>query len=115
MKIGALLLVLVTALAVQGALGMEVVQVQALRSGEIVMDGAPATLAMLNAKLAKIKAASGNVHYYREQPDQEPTPEQWIVFMAIVDARVPIKLSTKPDFSDSVTPNVETSPARRPL
>jgi len=81
---------------------MEVLRVQALRSGEIVMDGAPATLDKLTAKLTKIGTERGAVFYYREQPDQEPTPEQLVVFKAIIDAQVPVRLATKPDFSDAV-------------
>ena len=86
---------------------MEVVRVQALRSGQIVMDGVPTTLATMVAKLAQIKADKGGVLYYREQPDQEPTPEQWEIFKAVADARVPIQMFVTPDFSDAGGPGAE--------
>jgi hypothetical protein len=105
MKVALALLGLSAVLAVQGASAMEALRVHALRSGEVLIDGAPATLASLNARLAKIKADNGVVFYFREQPGQDPTTRQWEIFKAIVDAKVPIRLSTKPDFSDAVVPN----------
>ena len=81
-----------------------------LRSGVIKVDGNPVTLAGLSTALAQIKAKKGAVLYYREGPNQEPTEHQLEVFKEIVSARVPISMSSKPDFSDVIDENGHSRP-----
>ncbi len=81
---------------------MEVLKVQALRSGQITIDGKPSTLAALKTQLAKVKAQNGVVYYYRDNPERDPTPEQFAAFVAIADALVIVKMFAKPDFSDTI-------------
>jgi hypothetical protein len=42
------------------------------------------------------------VWYYREAAGHEPPPIAMQVIQEIVSARLPIRLSSKPDYSDSV-------------
>jgi len=81
---------------------METIRVQTLRSGVVKVDGQPVTLKGLAEALAQIKSKSGGVLYYREGADQEPTEHQNEAFKAIMSARVPISMSSKPDFSDAI-------------
>jgi hypothetical protein len=92
---------------------MELIHVQSLRSGVIKVDGNPVTLAGLSTALAQIKAKKGAVLYYREGPKQEPTEHQREVFEEILSARVPISMSSKPDFSDVIDAVGHSKPRRR--
>jgi biopolymer transport protein ExbD len=74
-------------------------------SGEITADGNPVALDQLAAKLAELKQASGGVWYCRENPLAEPHPNAMKVMKMVVDNKLPIRLSTKPDFSDIVDDN----------
>ena len=74
-------------------------------AGGISLNGTPATLAQVRAALAGLKAKNGVVWYYRDAAQAEPPPDAMAVLEAVVDARVPISLSTKPDFSDVVGPD----------
>lgn len=91
---------------------MDELHVQALKSGTIMVDGKPVTLAQLKAELTRIKEAKGAVLYYREDAIQEPTEQQQIVFLQIVKAQVPISLSSKPDFSDVIDENGQSHPRK---
>jgi hypothetical protein len=91
-------------LVCHGANAVEILKVQALRSGQITVDGKPSTLLDLKSRLAKIKSQNGVVYYYRDDPKRDPTPEQWAAFVAVADARVPVKMVTKADFSDTSGP-----------
>jgi hypothetical protein len=42
-----------------------------------------------------------NVLYYRENAEGEPHPNALLVMRAVADARLPIRLCRKPDFSDA--------------
>jgi hypothetical protein len=87
---------------------MKVVRVKALQPGTIIVDGKPTTLADLVARLAELRASNGAVFYYRE--GAETTEGQFEVFRAIVEARVPISLSSKADFSDYIDQYGQSQP-----
>ena len=44
----------------------------------------------------------GVVWYYREAPEQEPPPIATEVIQAVIDLRLPFRLSSRPDYSDSI-------------
>lgn len=79
---------------------MQNARIQALRSGVIILDGKQTSLGELRETLANAKGAA--VWYYRESPNDEPTPSQLETFKAIMDAGLPIRVSSKPDFSDYI-------------
>jgi len=89
---------------------MEAIRVSALRSGAIKIDGAMATIVDLKAALEHMRAAHGGVMYYREGAEQAPTDAQDSVFKAIMDARLPVSLSSKPDFSDYIDGDGHSQP-----
>jgi hypothetical protein len=90
-------------IAANVALGadMQVLKVQALADGSIALNGRHTTVDVLRKFLADAHGQTV-VWYYREHADQEPTQGQMNVIQAIVDNKVPVSLSTKPDFSDVV-------------
>jgi hypothetical protein len=81
-----------------------VIKVQSFRDGGLMVNGEPVTLDVMRAILAAASESESFIWYFRENPDFEPTPEQFEAFNAIVDSRLPVSLSTFPDFSDAVGP-----------
>lgn len=80
------------------------------RSGAIWFDGAPVTLEALVPLLQALRSAGGVVWYYREPVDEEPAPEAMAVVRLVVEHRLPISMSTRPDFADVVLPDGSTAP-----
>jgi hypothetical protein len=79
------------------------IRVRLFHDGRVELNGDTASMDELTKYLQGQKGAAGaHVLYYRETRDGEP-PANWkAVITAIADARLPIRMSTKPDFSDSV-------------
>ena len=83
-----------------------VVKIKVNRDGHIVMNDEPATLEQVKVSLSKLsQSGDGAIWYYRENAGGEPHPNAMLVLQAIVDAKLPVRLSTKPDFSDSAAPD----------
>jgi hypothetical protein len=89
----------------QAGWAMDITRIAVFRSGVIEIDGSRATLADLRIALARVKEKHGGVWYYREGGSAEPTGAQMDAFKSLVEARVPISLSSKPDFSDYIGPD----------
>jgi hypothetical protein len=70
--------------------------------GRLRVDGAPSTIEELRTALHPLSEAKGVVWYYREAGQQEPPPIAMEALKEVVGARLPIRLSSKPDYSDSV-------------
>jgi hypothetical protein len=88
-----------------------VVKIAVSRAGEITLNGREATINEVRAAFAKLAESKGVVWYYREgAEEEEPHPNAMLVIRAIVDAKLPVSLSTKPDFSDVVLPDGTTRP-----
>lgn len=81
---------------------MTILKIKISAEGEITVDGEPLPLDQVSAKLAELKKANGTVMYYRENPKDEPHPNAMKVMELVVENRLPIRLSAKPDFSDVV-------------
>ena len=88
-----------------------VIKVAVMKTGEVFVDGASVDLAQLKAVFASLTAEGGSVIYYREDPSAEdPHPHAMAVIQAIVEARLPVSLSTTPDFSTVVLPDGTVKP-----
>ena len=60
--------------------------------GDITLDGESITLDSLKKVLAQSKGTVKGVFYTREATDEgNPTPEQWVVFANVQEARIPIR------------------------
>jgi len=80
----------------------KVLKIAITASGQITADGRATTLEALIPILHQLAKDNGEVWYYREAPEVDPHPNAMKVLKAIVDESLPIRLSTKPDYSDSV-------------
>jgi hypothetical protein len=66
----------------------------------------------LAAKFAELKQAGGVVWYHRENAAGEPHPNAMKVIQLVVENKLPVKLSAKPDFSDAVDDKGASHPAK---
>jgi hypothetical protein len=90
-----------------------IAKIKVKRDGVIVLNNDTVTLEQLKTSLSKLSQSAGSaVWYYRENPAGEPHPNAMLVLQAIVEAKLPVKLSTKPDFSDFLGPDGASDPPR---
>ncbi len=85
-------------------------KVAVTKAGAISYNGEPTTLEKLRAQLAQLRQANGAVWYYREAAEGEPPPEAMEVVKLVIENRLPISMSTKPDYSDVVLPDGTVKP-----
>jgi hypothetical protein len=95
----------------QPGAGPAILKIAVLADGRLLADGTSTSLESLRERLDRVKEQQGVVWYYREGSDGEPPPIAMEVMSAVVDAGLPIRLSSRPDFSDAVgagrSPNSE--------
>jgi hypothetical protein len=90
-----------------------VVKIKVFRDGTVVLDDRPVTIAELKSTLLSLGTSPGAVvFYYREVSSEQPPESAMLVMRAIVEARLPVRLSTKPDFSDAVTTDRRPDPQK---
>lgn len=82
--------------------GAPILKVAVFADGRLTVDGAAATLQSLQASLHTVSEKHGAVCYYREAGQQEPPAIALDVMKAIIEARLPIRISSRPDYSDSI-------------
>jgi hypothetical protein len=90
-----------------------VIKIAVYADGRVTADGSPTTIDSLKESFKKLAKENGVVWYYREAAHGEPPPQAMQVMQALVEARLPIRLSTRPDYSDSIGPDgkpIEQSP-----
>jgi hypothetical protein len=91
----------------------KIAKVKISRDGAISLNGQLVTFGELKASLLKISQSPDSaVWYYRENAASAPHPNAMLVLTAIVELKLPVRLSSKPDFSDSVVQG-GTSPLPR--
>ena len=78
-----------------------VLKVSVLSDGKILADGDVVSIDELDQMLSETKQGSGVVWYYRENASNEPDEIAEDVLELIIKHKLPVKLSTEPDFSDS--------------
>jgi hypothetical protein len=90
------------------------VRVSVLLDGAILLDGGKATIDALDKRLTELDRTNGVVWYYREAAGQKPATAQSGAVRDVMDLimkhRRPISFSSKPDFSDVVDGDGNTSP-----
>jgi hypothetical protein len=81
------------------------VKIAVFADGRLAVDGEPATVESLRASLKRTAELHGSVWYYREAGQQDPPPVAMQVMQAIAEARLPVRLSSQPDYSDAIGPD----------
>jgi len=67
----------------------------------------------LKEELIKLKAQNGTVWYYRENAGGQSNEVAMDVFDFIIKNKLPVSLSSKPDFSDYVDQNGNVFPRKQ--
>ncbi|HJQ66715.1 MAG TPA: hypothetical protein VJ816_10075 [Gemmatimonadales bacterium] len=91
-----------------------IARIQVGKAGEIWLDGARTTLEALRPQLAQLRAKNGVVWYHRAATGAEPAPEAMAVIQLVIEHRLPISMSLRPDFSDVVRADGSVAPRRGP-
>jgi hypothetical protein len=91
-----------------------ILRVSVLADGSLLLDGNATTLPGLSAALQSARPGDV-VWYYREDAAANGTPVALEVMKLIVGRRLPVRLSTKPDFSDTVAPPAGVAQAFAPV
>ncbi len=78
-----------------------VARVSVNAEGEIFLDDREVSLDELTKALADLRERDGEVWYHRESVDGVAPPQATAVMKAVLDTKLPIRLSSKSDFSDS--------------
>jgi len=79
-----------------------VLKIAVFADGRLTVDGTASTIEALRGSLRDLSEKRGVVWYYREAGQQEPPPIAMEVMKAVVEARTPVRLSSRPDYSDSI-------------
>ena len=87
-----------------------IARVAVYEDGRIELNGAKASVADVREAFAELAKRKGVVWYSREAADKEPHPNAMLVVQAVVEARLPVSMSTTPDFSDVVGPDGSIKP-----
>ena len=82
-----------------------ILKIAVMANGRITVDGSPATIDSLRVSLKRLAEQKGIVWYYREAGEAKAPPESAEVIQAVVENRLPIRLSSRPDFSDAIGPD----------
>lgn len=106
------ILVLGLLLALPALAERPVARVSVSAAGVVSLDGRTATLPEVKSALRALAQKGGEVWYYRPNPEGEPPPGAMEVVQAIIDARLPVRLATKPDFSEFATFPASPPPSR---
>jgi hypothetical protein len=81
---------------------MPVLKVAVSADGRLTVDGTASTVQALRESLESLSEKHGVVLYYCDVSRKEPPAIAKDVLMAIIDARLPVRLSSRPDYSDAV-------------
>ena len=84
-----------------------------LQNGHVIFNGQAVTIEQLRPKLTELAEQNGVVWYYREAPEKEPPAVSRQVIQAVIDNKLPISFSTKPDFSTVALPDGTIKPRRQ--
>ena len=89
-----------------------VAKISVLSNGTVMLNGRQVAMAVLDAELKQLKASNGIAWYYRENAQAEPQPEAMAVVELIVKYQLPVSLSSKPDFSDTIDSSGRSQPRK---
>jgi hypothetical protein len=84
-------------------MGVTILKVMVFSDGAVRLDGRPVSLTGLAEALDAASSQGTVVWYYRENGAADPPETAMEVMKLIADRRLPVRLSTKPDFSDAAS------------
>lgn len=84
-----------------------VLKVAVMSDVRITVDGFPATVDSVRDALKRLAEQKGVVWYYREAGDAKGPPESSAVIQSVIENRLPIRLSCRPDYSDAIGPGAK--------
>ena len=70
--------------------------------GRITVDGSPATIDSIRVSLKLLAEQKGVVWYYREAGQGKAPPQSAEVIKAVIENHLPIRLSSRADYSDAI-------------
>jgi len=79
-----------------------ILKITVMADGRITVDGSPATIESLQVSFKRLAEQKGIVWYYREASEAKAPPESAKVIQAVIENRLRIRLSSRPDFSDAI-------------
>jgi len=80
----------------------KILKVSVASSGAVQIDGKQSNISTLKKELENLSKAKGGIWYYRENASAESSQKVNEIFQMIISYRLPISLSSKPDFSDYI-------------
>jgi hypothetical protein len=78
-----------------------ILKIAVTRAGEVTLDGQSATPEQVAIRLEELDSKRGSVWYYRESGKEEPHENAADIMKNIAERNLPVRLSTKPDYSDA--------------
>jgi len=77
-------------------------RISILTTNKVLLDGKPVKPAQLINALSWAQERNGEIWYFRENAAEKAPPVAEKVIRLLLESRLPISLSTKPDFSDYI-------------
>jgi hypothetical protein len=87
-----------------------VLKIAVMSDGRITVDGFPATVDSVREAFKRLAEQKGVVWYYREASEAKGPPESSMIIQSLIENRLPIRLSTRPDYSDAIGPDGKSVP-----
>jgi hypothetical protein len=72
------------------------------KTGSVEIDGKQVEVDSVRAMLAELAQRRGEVFYGRDAAEEDPHPNAMKVLQTVMSSRLPVRMSTKRDFSDAV-------------
>jgi hypothetical protein len=79
-----------------------ILKIAVMADGRMTMDGSPTTIDSLRMSLKRLADQKGAVWYYREAGQSAPPSESAEIMKAVIENHLPIRLSSRPDYSDAI-------------
>ena len=83
----------------------KILKVAVFRDGKVEIDGSALSIEDAAQRIGAAAGSETSVFYYREAGAEEPHPNASKIIAAVVEAKLPISLSSEPDFSTYVDEN----------
>ncbi|MHC9510024.1 hypothetical protein [Kangiella sp. M94] len=93
--------------------GDNIARVSVLSSGELLLNGKPSDISIIESAFKFLKNNNGAVYYYRENPGSAKAPDGAIqVIDLVIKYNLPISFFREPDFSDDFDPENHYLPTK---